>query len=150
MGVFILLLLLLWPLAELIVAIEVAELIGIAPMLLLLAAGIPIGWWMMRAHGRGSLRRLSAAFRERRSPSRDLLDGGIGLLGGAFVIVPGFISDAIGIALYLPPTRALARRIVASRVSTRVVMGAADFTVARQRYDVDSTAHDVQPPQLPA
>jgi len=44
--------LLLWPIAELIAIVEVARLIGVGPMLLALVAGLPLGWWIMRSHGR--------------------------------------------------------------------------------------------------
>jgi UPF0716 protein FxsA len=142
--------LLIWPIAELVVAIEVADRIGILPMLLLLAAGVPIGLWIIRSHGRGTMRRLSAAMAERRAPTREMLDGALGVFGGFLVMVPGFISDALGLLMVLPPTRALARRLLTGRLRSRVVVRAVGFTAARSGYDVDSTARDVPPPELQA
>ena len=56
-----LLLLLLWPVAELIVIIKVAEAIGVLFTLALLLAGWPLGLWAIRAQGRGVRRRMAAA-----------------------------------------------------------------------------------------
>ena len=49
-----LLALILWPLAEIYVAIRIAEAIGWAAMLLLLIAGWPVGAWALRAGGRAA------------------------------------------------------------------------------------------------
>lgn len=145
---FVILLFVLWPIAELAAAIGIAHLIGVVPMLLALLAGIPVGWWIAKAHGRGAMRRLAAAIAEGRTPSRELLDGGLGVFGGVLVIVPGFLTDLVGLLFVLPPSRAIARRLLATRLRTRFVMRAVDFTAARRPGDVDSTAHDVPPPQL--
>ncbi len=150
-----LLLLILWPIVELIVAIRIADLIGVVPMLLLLVAGLPIGWWTMRSQGRGVLRRLAAALGERRTPAREVVDGALVVTGGFLVMIPGFISDAIGLLLLLPPSRALSRSWILPRLRNRLVVQAVGFTTgrgssARQNYDVDSTALDVPPPKLSA
>jgi UPF0716 protein FxsA len=150
-----LLLLIVWPIVELLVAIKVADLIGVGPMLLALIAGIPIGWWTMRSQGRGVMRRLAAALAERRTPAREVVDGALVLTGGFLVMVPGFISDAIGLLLLFPPSRVLGRRWILPRLRNRLVVQAVGFSAgressARQDYDVDSTALDVPPPKLPA
>ena len=56
-----LLLLLIWPLAELFVAILVAEAIGVFYTVLLLIASVPLGIWALRAQGGAAWRRLTAA-----------------------------------------------------------------------------------------
>ena len=144
----ILILLILWPIAELFVMIKVAEAIGVLLMLLLLIAGWPIGMWAIRSEGRGVLRRLAAALSEQRTPTREMLDGALVLLGGLLVMVPGFITDVLGALLLLPPTRMLARRGVARNLRSRVVLRAVRFSAGRQEYDVESTARDVPPPSL--
>ena len=46
------------------------------------------------------------------------------ILGGAFLITPGFISDVVGLLLLIPPSRAIFRGIVARMARRR-----AAFTV---------------------
>jgi UPF0716 protein FxsA len=146
----VLVLLILWPVAELFVAIKVAEAIGVLLTVLLLLAGWPVGMWLVRAEGRSAWRRLSAAVAASRPPGREVLDGALVLIGGALLIVPGFITDVFGLVLLAPPTRALARTAIARNLQSRLVVRATRFRGApASGYDVDSTASDVDPPPLP-
>ena len=140
------LLLVLWPVAELYVAIKVAEAIGVLYTVLLLIAGWPLGIWALRAQGRLAWQRLMAAAAEGRVPAREVIDGALILLGGVLLIVPGFITDALGMTLLLPPSRSLVRTLFARNAQSRFVMRAARWT--GRGYDVDSTARDLDRPRL--
>jgi len=143
----VLLLLILWPVAEVLVAIKVADAIGLLPTLLLLIAGWPLGMWALRSQGRLAWRRLNDAVQAGRPPGREVLNGAFVLLGGLLLMVPGFITDVLGLLLLLPPSRALARIGVVRNFQSRLVVRAARFG-GRYAYDVDSTATDVDRPQL--
>jgi UPF0716 protein FxsA len=143
-----LLLLILWPVAELFVAVKVAEAIGVLLMLVLLVASWPLGTWALRSEGRIVARRLSQAIAEHRTPSREVLDGVLVLFGGGLLLIPGFITDVFGLILLAPPTRFLARRAVVRNLRSRIVVRAVHATAGRQPYDVDSTAADVPPSHL--
>ncbi len=145
---FALLLLIIWPIAELLVAIKVAETIGVLATVLLLLLSWPIGIWLLRAEGRGAWRRLGAAVSAGRPPAKEVFDGALIVVGGFLLIVPGFITDAIGLALLLAPTRSLARRGIARNFQSRFVVRATQFSGASRPYDVDSTATDVDSAQL--
>jgi UPF0716 protein FxsA len=145
-----LLLLVLWPIAELFVAIKVAEAIGVLLTLVLLIASWPLGTWALRSEGRIVARRLAQAIAEHRPPSREVLDGVLVLFGGGLLLIPGFITDVLGLILLLPPSRLLARMAVRRNLRSRIVVRAVHATAGRQPYDVDSTAADVDPPHLRA
>jgi len=145
----ILLLLILWPVAELLVVIGVAETIGVLYTILLLLVSWPLGSWVLRSQGAAAWRRLSAAVAEGRSPGREVLDGALVLIGGLLLIIPGFIADALGVLALLPPTRSLLRGALARNLQSRLVVRATGFTRARSPYDVDSTATDLDQPRLP-
>lgn len=136
-----------WVAAELFVAIKVADAIGVLLTVVLLFAGWPVGTWVLRSRGRAAWRRLSIAVSEGRAPGREVIDGALVLFAGALLMVPGFITDVLGICALLPPTRTLARWLLVRNLYSRVVVGAARFGAGR--YDVDSTARDVDQPQLP-
>lgn len=143
-----LLLLILWPLAELFVAIKVAEALGVLLTVVLLVAGWPVGLWLTKAEGRAAWRRLSAAVSVGRPPGREVVDGALVLAGGVLLMIPGFITDAVGLAL-LAPTRALARAAVMRNFQSRLVRAATSVARSpRSPYDVDSTATDLERPQL--
>jgi UPF0716 protein FxsA len=137
-----------WCVAEIYVAIKIAEAIGVLAMLLLLIAAWPIGFWALRSQGRIAWRRLGDAVAERRPPGREVLNGALVLLGGMLLMGPGFITDALGVVLLLPPTRAIARVALARNLRSRLVVRAARFGGRRSAYDVDSTATDIDQPQL--
>jgi UPF0716 protein FxsA len=143
------------PLAELYVIIQVGQWIGVLPTIALLLADSVLGSMLMRSQGRAAWRRFTAATAAGRPPAAEVLDGALVLLGGAFLLTPGFLSDVLGLALLLPPTRALLRRVVARRLLRRMTAslagapgsawsGGAPRRPARS-YDVDGTAADVEP-----
>jgi UPF0716 protein FxsA len=145
---FVVLVFVLWAAAELFVAIKVADAIGVLATVVLLVLSWPIGSWALRSRGRAAWRRLSASVSAGRSPGREVLDGALVLIGGLLLIVPGFISDVLGVLALLPPTRALLRRQLARNLQSRLVVRATQFTGAARPYDVDSTASDIDQPQL--
>ncbi len=140
------LLLICWPIAELLVVIEVANSIGILLTVALLIVGWPAGVWALRSQGRAAWRRLTIAVSEGRPPGREVVDGALVLIGGSLLIIPGFITDVLGICALLPPTRALTRGLLARSLRSRVVVRAAGLR--RRPYDVDSTARDLDQPRL--
>jgi UPF0716 protein FxsA len=150
-------LLVLWPIAEVFVAVKIADAVGVLVMLLLLVASWPIGTWAVRSEGRAVMRRLSAAITTGRAPGREVLNGALVLLGGALLVIPGFITDALGAVLLLPPTRAATRGLIARSLRNRYVTRAVRFGAGQRDYDVEATAVDVDqptidpgPPHLPA
>jgi UPF0716 protein FxsA len=136
-------LLILWPVAEVYVAIRIAESIGVLWTLLVLIASWPIGSWAIRTEGRAAWRRLGEAVAAGRPPGREVLNGALVVAGGALLLVPGFITDFLGLCLLLAPTRALIRRLVVRNLQSRIVVRATGAERARRTYDVDSTATDV-------
>jgi UPF0716 protein FxsA len=112
MGLLLVLLFIVVPIAELYVIIQVGELIGIWPTLLLLLLDAVGGAWLLKHGGRSAWRRFNGALAERRLPGKEVADGFLIILGGALLIAPGFITDIFGALLLIPPTRAVARRIL--------------------------------------
>lgn len=138
-----LLLLILWPIAELFAAFEVAKAIGFLLMVLLIIASWPIGSWAMRSQGRVALRHLREALSAGRPPAGSMLEGVLVVAGGILLIVPGFITDALGLVLLVPGTRAVAGRAIVRRLGRGRRGGPGGSGGARQDYDVESTVADV-------
>ena len=111
------------PLLELAVILEVGREIGVGPTIAVLIADSVLGSLLMRVQGRAAWRRFTAATRQGRPPAREVLDGALIIAGGALLLTPGFLTDALGLALLLPPTRAVIRRVLARRLMHRMVAG---------------------------
>ncbi len=133
------------PLAELYVIIQVGGAIGIGWTLLLLLADSILGAVLLRSQSRTVWRRFNLALAEGRMPHREVLDGALVILGGAFLLTPGFITDVFGVLLLLPPTRAIGRRLIMSRLGRQVTVRVTGAGRPRH-YDVDGTASEYERP----
>jgi UPF0716 protein FxsA len=133
------------PLLELYVIVTVADSIGVVPTLLLLAVDSIVGSLLLKSQGRAVWRRFSETLAAGRVPHREVLDGVMVIFGGAFLITPGFITDIVGLFLLLPPTRALARRLVIRLLGGRLAISVAGAATRsrRGRFDVEGTATEV-------
>ena len=143
------------PIVELYVIIEVGQLIGVLPTLALLLAISLLGATLLRYQGRGAWQRFNAALAERRFPGREVADGLLITIGGALLLTPGFLTDAVGLLLLLPPTRAVARRLLRSFLGRRLVLVGADGArggpTPRRDHDFEATAEEIDSddPRLP-
>jgi UPF0716 protein FxsA len=145
---------LLVPAAEVFVFVEVGLAIGWLVALLLLLGTSVFGGWLLRIEGRTAVERVSRAVAEHRPPGAAAIDGALAFLGCALLVVPGFITDALGALLVLPPTRALARRWISRRFEGRVMRFVANvggFAPGRRRVppaDIESSAVEDELDQL--
>ncbi len=141
------------PIAELAVIIAVGREIGVGPTVLVLLADAILGSVLARTQGRAAWRRFSEALQAGRPPAREVLDGALVLFGGALLLTPGFITDIAGILLLLPPTRAVARRVLMKRLAHRMVASMTRPRPAPRRPsapgDVEGTAVELDRRELP-
>jgi UPF0716 protein FxsA len=100
------------PILELYVIIQVGQWIGVVPTLILLLADALLGSMLLKHQGRGAWRRFNEALAARRFPGREVADGVLIVIGGTLLLTPGFITDVFGLFLLVPPTRAIARRML--------------------------------------
>jgi UPF0716 protein FxsA len=135
------------PIAELAVIIQVGEAIGVWWTIAILIADSILGSVLMRAQGRVAWRRFTDAMQAGRVPAREVLDGALVMFGGLLLLTPGFITDILGLALLVPPSRALVRAVLARRLMKRMVVS---MTGPRGRPDdiVDGTAVNVESDRL--
>jgi len=145
------------PIAELYVIIQVGQEIGALPTIGILVLDSLVGSLLLRSQGRQAWRRFNEALSAGRVPAREVLDGALVIFGAAFLITPGFLTDVVGIALLLPPTRAAARRVLVGIFSRRFVVAAVGSDAVRRarrgrgpggEHDVEGTAVEVDPPHL--
>jgi UPF0716 protein FxsA len=136
------------PIAELAVIIQVGQAIGLLPTVALLIVDSVLGSLLMRSQGRLAWRRFNEAVGAGRPPAREVLDGALVLFGGALLLTPGFLTDILGVALLLPPTRAVIRGILARRLLRRMTAELAGAATRRRPppprgADYEGTAVDV-------
>ncbi len=108
------------PIIEIAVAVKVADVIGGWNTIGLLVATSIIGAILVRHEGFLVMQSIRRQLDRGRMPGRELVDGALVLTGGVLMVVPGFVTDVIGLALLFPPTRVLARGVVVRRFRNRV------------------------------
>jgi UPF0716 protein FxsA len=162
MALILLLLFIALPVAELYVIIQVGNAIGLVPTLFLLLLDGIAGAALARWQGRAAWERFNGALAAGRVPAKETFDGAMIIVGGALLLAPGFITDVIGFALLIPPTRAVFRSGVARFARRRIAFG---WAIPSSRpggagprpaggprprpardYDYEGTAHEVDDP----
>ena len=103
------------PIVELMLLIELGQYIGLLPTLgLVMLTGVT-GAWLARAEGLRVLVQFQRELASGQLPGQALLDGISVLIGGAFLLTPGVITDFVGFSLLFPFTRRwIQRRMRAS------------------------------------
>ncbi len=96
-------------LAELASLVLVGSYVGWLGTLGLLAGGFVLGMLILTGRGAATIRQVLMSLRHARSPAPALMDGALLALAGVLLITPGFASDLIALALFLPPVRAKVR-----------------------------------------
>lgn len=119
--------LLLVPIAEIYVLIQVGQVIGVWWTILLLIADSILGTWLLRREGGRAWTALRVALAEGRMPAKELADGILIVIGGTLMISPGFVTDAFGILAILPLTRPLGRKALAGFITRRLDLGVVGY-----------------------
>ena len=112
------------PIIELYLFVQVADAIGFGSTLFWIVAVSIIGAWLVKREGMGALRRANQRVAQGEVPTDELVNGILILFAGALMLTPGFLTDATGLLLLFPPTRALVRGSLKGRfTSGPIVIG---------------------------
>ena len=103
------------PLVELYVIVQVGQSIGLLPTIVLLIAISALGTSLVKREGIKVYQDFTATLQRGEEPSSQIVQGFCILAAGVFLLAPGFISDVLAISLLLPPTRALVVTIMSRR-----------------------------------
>ncbi|MET3927699.1 FxsA family protein [Devosia sp. 2618] len=108
---------------EIALFIKVGQWIGVFPTLALIILAAIAGMMLLRLQGLAVLSQLRNNMSSGRMPGRTIADTMMIGLAGMLLIIPGFLSDAVALALLLPPVRnwiygGLARRVKVVETAT--------------------------------
>ncbi len=120
LSVFFLLLLLFFtiPLLEITVLLQVGSAIGVLPTIAMVVLTAVIGAGLIRAQGIATLGRVRLELERGELPAVGIIEAAMLLVAGALLLTPGFVTDAIGFLILVPPLR---RRVIHSFLARRVV-----------------------------
>ncbi|MCG1022071.1 FxsA family protein [Sutcliffiella horikoshii] len=119
------------PALEIWILITAGKLIGAIPTILLIILTGVLGAWLAKYQGISALRSAQQKMNSGQMPGEVIIDGLCILIGGVVLLTPGFITDAIGFALLLPPTRNLIKPSIMRVIRNRMDRG--QFIVINRR-----------------
>ena len=144
MAIVLLLAFVITPIVEIAVFIEIGDVIGLWPTLAIVVITAMAGTAMLRAQGLATFASAQQSLARGEFPVRQVFDGACLLVAGALLLTPGFVTDGIGLALFLPPVRNLLGRWVLARGRFQVHAGMnADPHPGREDGVVEGEFHEV-------
>jgi UPF0716 protein FxsA len=114
---------LLFVIAEMATLITMGRYLGLVPTLIIVIGGGIVGGWIAR----WQVVRTAVRARNRLAtgvmPTAEMTDGFLILVAAVLFIIPGILSDVLGLALLFPPTRAVLRRLAVAQFSRHSPLG---------------------------
>lgn len=139
------LLLLIVPLIEIGLFITIGQRIGVWPTLGLVLLTAVAGSILLRQQGMGVIRQLRRDIEMRRVPAGPLAHGAAIVVAGLLLLTPGFLTDTIGLLLFVPAVRRWLWRLVAERVVTVVRTDTARRKAGSERVvDLESDEFEIR------
>lgn len=111
------------PIIELVLLIQLGQVVGLLPTLALVVFTGVTGAWLARAEGVRVLFQFQRELATGKLPGQAMLDGISVLVGGAFLLTPGVLTDVAGFSLLVPFTRRWLQRRVRARLENQIKEG---------------------------
>jgi len=121
--------------AEVWLLTAVASSIGVGWTLVVLVVEAMVGAWLMRREGRKAWTALTDAYTTGKMPTGQLADAALILVGGIMLVLPGFLTDVIGLICLLPVTRPFARRLIGFLLARHAAKQGLDLGALRARFE---------------
>ena len=96
------------PIVELVLIIQVGQAFGAWNTVGLLIIDSLVGAWLVKHQGLGLLKRSRERLQKGEMPSDEIFSGIAILFAGALMLTPGFLTDAVGLIILIPPIRSIA------------------------------------------
>jgi len=111
------------PIIEIFLLIKIGSSIGALLTIAIVIVTAVLGTWMLRAQGLSTLNKARRRMSGGQVPAFEMMEGMALGIGGALLLTPGFVTDAIGFACLIPFTRRLMVNALSKRVSVGSVAG---------------------------
>jgi len=93
------------PLVEIYFLIQVGSMIGAGPTIFLVLITAVIGAFLLRWQGMSTFLKFQSSLGQGQLPAEEIMESFALIIGGAFLLTPGFFTDTFGFLLLIPVTR---------------------------------------------
>jgi UPF0716 protein FxsA len=146
MPAILVILLVVVPVVELLIVLQVGGWLGVGWTVALLVAASLLGAYLLRIEGARTWQQFRQALEAGRWPGDEVAQGALVLVGGSLLLTPGFLTDIVGFLFLLPPTRKVTarwlRRFVAVAGFRPFVVGSGADRAARAARVARSSGRD--------
>ncbi|QNO15655.1 FxsA family protein [Alkalicella caledoniensis] len=108
------------PLVELWLLFEVSKYIGGGTTVIIVAMTGFFGVILAKSQGLMVLRQMAVRLSKAEMPAAGLIDGACILIGGAFLLTPGLLTDAAGFMLLFPITRGIIKKYARTKIQQMI------------------------------
>ena len=119
------------PIAEIYVLLTAGSAFGVLPVIAACLFTAFLGGWLIRLQGLAALTAARTDMATGRLPVASAMDGALLFVAAPLLMTPGFITDALGFCLLIPPLRRAFARLVLKRLKARIDRGDATITIRR-------------------
>ncbi|MEO1241506.1 MAG: FxsA family protein [Pseudomonadota bacterium] len=119
------------PIAEIYVLLSAGSAFGVLPVIAACLATAFLGGWIIRLQGLAALQGAQRDLDAGRPPVASAVNGALLLVAAPFLMTPGFLTDAIGFALLIPPVRMFLAKQALRHIKERIDRGDAKITIFR-------------------
>lgn len=133
---------LLIPIIEIFFLIKAGEIIGVFPTIVLVVLTAVIGAGLLRQQGLSTLARFQNNLSQGKLPAQEMIEGILLAVGGALLMTPGFVTDAIGFLCLLPFSRKYIAGIIMKKSAGKISANMGGYSQADQWSQADSDIID--------
>ncbi|MEO1136901.1 MAG: FxsA family protein [Pseudomonadota bacterium] len=109
------------PIAEIWVLLTAAQAFGPLPVIAACLFTAFLGGFILRMQGLSALNAARADLETGRLPVNAAIDGALLIVAAPFLMTPGFLTDAAGFALLVPPLRRAIARLALEAIRRHIV-----------------------------
>ncbi len=109
------------PIAEIYVLLSAAQAFGILPVIAACLITAFLGGYIIKMQGLAALNAARADLETGRLPIDSAVDGALLIVAAPLLMTPGFLTDAAGFTLLIPPVRRLLARIALKAIRGHIV-----------------------------
>ena len=117
------------PIAEIYVLLSAGAAFGVIPVVAACIFTAIVGGFLIRLQGVAAINAARRDMNEGRPPVASALDGALLVAAAPFLMTPGFLTDAVGFALLIPPFRRWIGRAALAEIRRRIDRGDARVTI---------------------
>jgi UPF0716 protein FxsA len=135
------------PLVELAILIKLGEMLGFTTTFSLVIITGAFGAWLANNQGLKVIGEFNKSMARAQMPTDPLIEGLLVVVGGAFLLTPGLITDVLGFSLVIPYSRKWLKGIIKARIQSKINISVSGAGPAGFYYT--SSGHDFRKTENP-